>query len=91
MKKALLILIFIPAFAFSQAALPDAIGHGANVTGGEGQVVVTVTNTNDSGPGSLRDAIAPNTYIIFEKGGRIDLSNQIVLPSTIDNVTISIE
>jgi pectate lyase len=56
------------------------------VTGGAGGTVATVTNLNNSGAGSLRDAIASNRIIRFALGGAINLSSDINI--TASNLTI---
>lgn len=88
MKNLLYILFILPILNFGQAARPNAVGHGANVTGGEGYPVYKVTNLNDSGAGSLRDVIGPNRFIVFEIGGRIELQSQLIITSAMDNLTI---
>ncbi len=53
-------------------------GFGANTPGGTGQPVVHVTNRNDSGPGSLRDAVKQgNRTVVFDVGGTIALASPI--------------
>ena len=66
-------------------------GFGADTAGGEGQPVYHVTNLNDSGPGSLRDAVSQgNRTVVFDIGGEIVLSGQIYVKGafiTIDGFT----
>ncbi|WP_201982755.1 T9SS type A sorting domain-containing protein [Hymenobacter rubidus] len=73
------------------AAFPGAEGFGKNASGGRGGQVVEVTNLNDSGAGSFRDAF--NQYpgqpitIVFRVGGIIDLLTP--LRPTRSNVTVA--
>src|SRR5262245_27689965 len=59
-------------------AFPGADGFGANARGGRGGSVYIVTNLNDSGPGSFRDAVSqPNRYVVFAVGGIIRINSRI--------------
>ncbi len=60
-----------------------AEGFGATTPGGSGGTVVRVANLNDSGPGSLREAVAGgNRTVVFDVAGTIALSNDITIRSS---------
>lgn len=77
-----LIYFFQPGNVQGQIpAFPGAEGYGSYAKGGRGGELIIVSNLNNSGPGSLRDAVerkGPRT-ILFEVGGIIDLESTLTI------------
>ncbi len=83
---ALSVALFLAQDVAAESAFPGAVGYGAGAVGWKGGSVLTVTNLNDSGPGSLRDCAegnGPPRVCVFAVSGTIDLTNAIwVGPNT---------
>jgi hypothetical protein len=75
-------------YAYQQPAFPGAEGAGRFAKGGRGGSVYYVTNLNNSGAGSLRDAVSQaNRTVMFKVSGTINLLSPVVI--TRDNITIA--
>lgn len=67
---------------------PRAVGFATAMAAGRGKPFYRVTNLNDSGPGSLREATrGGNRMIVFEVGGCIKLKSTLLIDA--DNITIA--
>ncbi|MGD1084165.1 MAG: MBG domain-containing protein [Verrucomicrobiota bacterium] len=66
-------------------AFPGALGFGAGAYGARiGGTVYHVTNTNDSGAGSFREAVsADNRFVVFDVGGTITLASAVTCSSSL--------
>jgi hypothetical protein len=68
-------------------AFPGAEGFGQYTTGGRGGKVFIVSNLNDDGPGSLREAVTAKMprMVVFAVSGTIHLQSKLEIK---DNITI---
>ncbi|KAH4929017.1 hypothetical protein HBI23_142530 [Parastagonospora nodorum] len=80
------ILSCLPLLLSSVSALafPGAEGFGRNAVGGRNGKVYVVNNLNDTGAGSLRDALSqPDRTIVFSVGGLIKIKDRMVVSKRI--------
>ncbi|KAF1967945.1 pectin lyase-like protein [Bimuria novae-zelandiae CBS 107.79] len=79
----LLPLLFLIPSALG-LAFPGAEGFGRNAIGGRKGSVYVVTNLNDSGAGSLRDAVSQtDRIVVFVVGGVIKITERMVVSKRI--------
>jgi pectate lyase len=84
----IVLLLFVNVMDGQQLAFPTAEGSGRFATGGRGGTVYEVTNLNNSGPGSIVDAVSqPNRTVVFRISGTIELGSVILTPKS--NITIA--
>lgn len=91
MRKSLLLLAAIclsNIYSFSQlVAFPGAEGFGKFAKGARASTTPTVyrvTNLNDAGTGSFRDAVsAPNRIVVFDVAGVIKITSRVVVSPNI--------
>jgi hypothetical protein len=81
-------VLFGVSNAFAVDAFPGAEGSGRFAAGGRGGAVYEVTNLNNSGAGSIVDAVSqPNRTVVFRVSGTIALGSVILKPKS--NITIA--
>ena len=84
-----LFLLFLTFLSIQQLhaqtlAFPGAEGFGKYAKGGRTGTVYHVTNVNNAGAGSLRDAVsAPNRIVVFDVAGVIRITSRIVVSANI--------
>jgi hypothetical protein len=79
-------------FRTRHLAFAGAEGYGRFARGGRNGVVVEVSNTNDSGPGSLRDALTGNygpRTVVFTVSGLITLESDLIINQNNKYITLA--
>ncbi|KAI5921511.1 pectate lyase C [Camillea tinctor] len=65
-------------------AFPGAEGFGREAVGGRAGSVYHVTNLDDSGTGSFRDAVGgSNRIVVFDVGGTINITDRVVVSKNV--------
>ena len=88
-KTTAVVLMILAVTCVAGAVFPDRPleGFGAETTGGLDGTPYVVTTLDDSGPGTLRDAVSQSDrYVTFAVGGTIEL--EATLRITGDHITI---
>src|SRR5438552_1879350 len=88
MRTFLLTFLLFSMFLQAQPlAFPASTGFGALSSGGRAGTTIHVTNLNDTGPGSFRDAVsAEKRFVDFDVAGVIHIKSPLSIAS---NVTIA--
>jgi pectate lyase len=83
-----LLMVCLMQIANTALAFPGGEGAGAVATGGRGGEVYYVTNLDDSGPGSFREAVSrDNRIVVFQVSGTINLKSRISISGS--NITVA--